>query len=276
MNFKIKQNILHYYVDLLRDQKWNKTGGALHNIIRTMKITRYDKVCGEDFSRLDLGNIPFNGIQFSLDGEIPCNFDGCKLNEWNLMCGHIGRLKGVAFSSDGKLAFTVAEDEKVLFWDVVTGLTVRKMRKMQFLRSFPTLNFGGSTAVSSDGIYRMTSSKSDSTALLTNAKSGQIIKILKGHSDYIRSVAFSPDGTKCLTGSFDGTARIWETKSGICLHKLGGYINTLQYIQIAPDEKTFLAVSYLSPIYRTPRNETHQLWDIKTEKCIYTQYCSTD
>jgi len=31
------------------------------------------------------------------------------------------------------------------------------------------------------------------------------------HSDYIRSVAFSPDGTKIVSGSDDGTIKVWDS-----------------------------------------------------------------
>ena len=30
------------------------------------------------------------------------------------------------------------------------------------------------------------------------------------HSDWIRSVAFSPDGTKIVSGSDDGTIKVWD------------------------------------------------------------------
>ena len=31
------------------------------------------------------------------------------------------------------------------------------------------------------------------------------------HSDYIRSVAFSPDGTKIVSGSDDRTIKVWDS-----------------------------------------------------------------
>jgi len=31
------------------------------------------------------------------------------------------------------------------------------------------------------------------------------------HSDYIRSVAFSPDGTKIVSGSDDKTIKVWDS-----------------------------------------------------------------
>jgi WD40 repeat protein len=31
------------------------------------------------------------------------------------------------------------------------------------------------------------------------------------HSDYVMSVAFSPDGTKIVSGSRDGTIKVWDS-----------------------------------------------------------------
>ena len=34
---------------------------------------------------------------------------------------------------------------------------------------------------------------------------------VNAHSDWIRSVAFSPDGTKIVSGSWDKTIKVWES-----------------------------------------------------------------
>src|ERR1700719_5333516 len=36
------------------------------------------------------------------------------------------------------------------------------------------------------------------------------VQVMEGHSAYIRSVSFSPDGTRILSGSNDGTMRVWD------------------------------------------------------------------
>mgnify|MGYP007079220510 CR=1 FL=1 len=75
MDFEIQKNVLHDYVELLRGKKWNETGSALHNVIRTMRYSRQNRICGEDFSCLDFGNFPLNEIYWSDDGKFPCIFD---------------------------------------------------------------------------------------------------------------------------------------------------------------------------------------------------------
>ena len=35
-----------------------------------------------------------------------------------------------------------------------------------------------------------------------------------GHSNAVTSAVFSPDGKQVLTGSWDKTARLWETETG--------------------------------------------------------------
>src|SRR6185503_8810445 len=43
---------------------------------------------------------------------------------------------------------------------------------------------------------------------------------LRGHQGWVTAVAWSPDGGHILTGSRDGTARIWDTASGAVYHTL--------------------------------------------------------
>ena len=38
------------------------------------------------------------------------------------------------------------------------------------------------------------------------------LKTLKGHSESVWSVAYSPDGTKIISGSGDATIKIWGEK----------------------------------------------------------------
>jgi hypothetical protein len=46
---------------------------------------------------------------------------------------------------------------------------------------------------------------------------------LKGHSDWVSSVAFSPDGSRLAMGSSDGTAIIWDLERGKAILRLEGH-----------------------------------------------------
>ena len=46
-----------------------------------------------------------------------------------------------------------------------------------------------------------------------DAATGRELATLRGHSGDVRSASFSPDGTRIVTGSADGTAITWDTDS---------------------------------------------------------------
>jgi WD40 repeat protein len=40
------------------------------------------------------------------------------------------------------------------------------------------------------------------------------VATLAGHTNWVTAVAYSPDGTRVLTGSQDKTARLWDAATG--------------------------------------------------------------
>jgi len=125
----IKKNILHYYVDLLRlrdseHRSRNQTDScvnALHNIIRTMMNARHNIICAEDFTALDWGTISFNNIDFSNNGEMPCDFSHSFINRWNFIFGHQGRIKNFFYIPTIDKLLTYSNKE-IIFWNLATNL----------------------------------------------------------------------------------------------------------------------------------------------------------
>ena len=43
---------------------------------------------------------------------------------------------------------------------------------------------------------------------------GQVLKVLKGHTQAVWAVAISTDGGKIVSGSSDDTVRVWSAETG--------------------------------------------------------------
>ncbi|KAH8936884.1 hypothetical protein BDL97_17G109500 [Sphagnum fallax] len=51
-------------------------------------------------------------------------------------------------------------------------------------------------------------------------ETGKNTMVCQGHSDYLHCIASRPSHNQIITGSEDGTARIWDCQSGECVAAL--------------------------------------------------------
>ncbi len=58
---------------------------------------------------------------------------------------------------------------------------------------------------------------------------------LIGHRSEVRSVSWSPDGTRLATGSTDGTAKVWDAAGGQELLTLRGHAGAVCSVSWSPD-----------------------------------------
>jgi WD40 repeat protein len=54
---------------------------------------------------------------------------------------------------------------------------------------------------------------------LINVVTGVIERTLEGHSDYVHSVAFNPQGTRLLSYGYAGELKVWNPADGQVLHQ---------------------------------------------------------
>ncbi|MFN9994038.1 MAG: WD40 repeat domain-containing protein, partial [Phycisphaerales bacterium] len=65
--------------------------------------------------------------------------------------------------------------------------------------------------------------------------SGKELAILRGHEFVVTSAAFSPDGTRVVTASWDNTARGWDAQCGKELAILRGHEGEVTTATFSPD-----------------------------------------
>ena len=58
---------------------------------------------------------------------------------------------------------------------------------------------------------------------------------LKGHSNLVRAVAFSPDGKALASGSHDRTIQLWDTVTGACQQMLEEHSSLVKAVSFLPD-----------------------------------------
>lgn len=76
-----------------------------------------------------------------------------------------------------------------------------------------------------------------------DAATGEWQLDISGHTAGIASVAYSPDGTRLLTGSLDTTAKLWDSATGKEILTLAGHQQDITSVQFSQDGSTALTAS---------------------------------
>ncbi len=147
----------------------------------------------------------------------------------------------VAISSDG---------EKVAaggYRGIEIQNTQENKKKAQYISLQPSLSSGLIRCVifSPDGMNIAASV--NQVIQVWNLDTWKETALLRGHVGDIEQMAFSPDSTKLVTGSTDGTARIWNITSGAQLAVLKNYAG--RSIAISPDGRMLAIGLFSNSVY---------------------------
>jgi serine/threonine protein kinase len=82
------------------------------------------------------------------------------------------------------------------------------------------------------------------------------VRILEGHTSWVSSVAFSPDGATLASGSADRTVRLWRVADGSLVRTLEGHSDDVTSVAFSPDGATLASGS---------ADRTVRLWQVGNE-----------
>jgi WD40 repeat protein/serine/threonine protein kinase len=227
---------LHF--DLSPDGKTLAAGGI------GRKVALWDTSSGKklaDFPR-ETGHL--GCLRFAPGGEsLIVSIENAPIRSWHLvkapepierLAGHKAEVWAMAYTPDGSVLFSSADDHCIKLWDARDGKLRSTLKGHRALVA--------SLAVSPDGKL-LASAGFEGTVRLWDLPAGSPRSVLNGHTDRVRAVAFSPDGRFVASAGSDKTVRVWDAQSGKPAVVFAGHTNSVRAIAFHPHGRLLFSAS---------------------------------
>ena len=91
-------------------------------------------------------------------------------------------------------------------------------------------------------------------------RSYSAVRSWRAHDGFVRCVAFSPDGTRALSGGVDASICLWDVATGTEQRRFVGHSKVIESVAFCPDGRHMLSGSY---------DGSMRLWDVNTGKEVH-------
>jgi periodic tryptophan protein 2 len=153
-----------------------------------------------------------NAIAYSPDGQriITCADDG-KIKVWDVNSGfcivtfteHTSAVTSCEFAKKGNVLFTASLDGSIRAWDLI------RYRNFRTFTAPKRLGWS-SLAVDPSGEVLCAGSLESDSIHIWEVQTGNLLDQMAGHEGPISSLAFAPDASILISGSWDNTVRLWS------------------------------------------------------------------
>jgi WD40 repeat protein len=169
---------------------------------------------------------------------------------------HAALVHCVAVSPDGKLLATASFDNTVKIWELNPDGTIKDKEKKVL-----TGHTGPVYAVAFDpkNPNLVATASQDKTGRVWDITDGKVKAELKGHTDIVDTVAFSPDGKTLATAGADKSVRLWNAADGKELKNLGAHDGSVYTVAFSPDGKQLASAG-------SGKDNVVKVWDVKGQK----------
>ncbi len=138
--------------------------------------------------------------------------------------GHTDVVQALAWTRDGTRIASAGRDDAIRVWDAESG---------QLMYRVPTLP-GGVRALGWDSGGRRLAAAVGLDVLILDPAASQTLATLRGHTEFVAAVSFSPDGSRLASGGDDLWVRIWDPETSRPVQRLAGHTGWVNAVAWAP------------------------------------------
>jgi len=144
---------------------------------------------------------------------------------------HDGSVTCLAFAPEGNLLATCSTDGTVKLWNTEAGApTVKPVILSAGLDETPSIR---SCAFTTCGILAV--GYDDGSIKVFDCKTLTVKKTLTGHTNSVRGLEFTPDGTTLVSVSWDTHAIVWDVATGANKRTVSFHRDWVECVDVSPD-----------------------------------------